>query len=1485
MALERIVFHCTDRDLFDPFIRSLPRRILTEPLRGGEELKARYFRGYRISKDRPDTTAIAGAYYKEINIKRNDQLLYYLCHKWLLVHQALAQQTFTALDLHDIDLEATTEWLGIVHAQLAKRGHVELGREVVRTLAFDHQLHDILTVVSILSVEYEDQNNLRKELEEEFRAAHDDPQVLRRALSSQVDDLADKLKRLQDQKTADHNKWQAELQRLQTELTELDTKREGIAKRLVTADGVLSKARNDLKRIQKEHDAAKAAVADATSSRRKVDGTIARVDARLKNRKAAAAQSAQRLEAEADAVRRRLVETSTRLEEAKQRIVERQEEKPAASRAAKPTMEEVGYTLPDILSWVSDPDFVPSPTALWVLAGALKGELPEEKPGRRGGAGGAQDEWLDYAWTAACGEPRWGSASLCHYALYRSSDASAMCDEVLLDLVLGGLYHEGRMNDESILDRLLVRWVQVLTNTGRAIEESTELTDALELFDRESVSSVDSEQFGYAQRKLATANPRALRRLYEAMPLRVRVIAKRALVAKAPGLNLQETDPTHEVLDLVVSHLETVLRPMANFVTGLPQNATLHDDFRQRRQHLLAASAKLRHVFSATTNERLLQFRDLLSTHLTAALNSGTLDSYNRLREVLFGYCRVECDRPEWISARYLFPIIVALARAVSQAGDRIRSRRAEPVAVLEKRQHPLMEVRQDVPLRLSYRNEGDAVAKDLVAELEADRKEVTIRRGEHRIARLAPGESASHEPSMIITKSVSALEVTCLFKWQEVTGEERLRDQTLKLTAQREVDWSQAGANPYTLRSITSIDRLVGRDGDLETLKIGVEGTQSFCITGQKRVGKTSVARVLAEMFRDDSTFVSVYQTIGDCVTSSGGALAHSLYGAMLDEVVACDGSAAGVELPPLEVFSEDYARRNRAFRSALERTLGERRVLCVVDDFDEIGEHLYKGPDANLLFLWLRGLIDRGRFAFVLVGSERLPEVLRHQGERLNQVRQHSLNYLRDVSAFQRLVAEPCKPHLEYSDGAIDMVRMYSAGNPYYATQICAGVYDDMYTRRDHYVAEGDVERCVDTICRESSVNNFQHLWTDGVFDRGDDTARTQYLNAAIQMVCARTQGDDDRGTEREVLIKDASLRKDDPDEVRFRLDNLVDRGVVVEAGGRVALRVPLFRRWLLRGGEAAVRSSFGEEDLEKRLAPTQVRPSPREVVEIARDVIYDGRQLSEDSIRTWLQQFGGTRNQELAFMLLKRLVKKGYFDEARIQTACKIMHRVVMEELAGQRGFRQRVERRRVSNVFIASWDPRGKSGTDILYKYRTANGLPRARVGDAAEAVDFAAAEVKKGGHCGVIFVDDFVGTGGSGTEGLRRFDKLLGEKVKEGRSGVAVGVAAVVGFEDGLEALRGCLDRECTVVTANELTTLDRAFDPKAGIFESEEDRVAAEQMCAGIGRKLEADQPMGYGACQGLVVFSYRCPNNTLPIFYKSGKEYRGREWHPLFGR
>ena len=376
--------------------------------------------------------------------------------------------------------------------------------------------------------------------------------------------------------------------------------------------------------------------------------------------------------------------------------------------------------------------------------------------------------------------------------------------------------------------------------------------------------------------------------------------------------------------------------------------------------------------------------------------------------------------------------------------------------------------------------------------------------------------------------------------------------------------------------------------------------------------------------------------------------------------------------------------------------QALGERRVLCIVDDFDELEEELYKGREARPLFLRLRSLIDRGGFAFVFVGSEKLPNMLRYQGERLNQIKRHSLDFLRDDAALEHLVSAPSRPHMEFSDGAVRSIGTYSAGNPYYATWICAEVYQDMYTRRDHYVAAADVERCIGGICREANVTNFQHLWTDGVFEAGPDTARIQYLNAAVAMACAEGEEGEESWIERGELWSREVLRRWDVAELELRLDDLVSRGVLLQDGGGVGHRIPLFRRWLRTGGVAAVRASFGAEVLETRLRPVRGALEPRSVVEVAENLVYDGHRVSEDRIRTWLEQFGMSGNQELALLLLRRLKVRGYFDDGRVRTSLRSLHGMVLEEFASQASFAQIVERSAHRMYSLRVWMVAGRAG---------------------------------------------------------------------------------------------------------------------------------------------------------------------------------------------
>ena len=1497
MSSPRVVFHCADQDLFELFIRGLSRKVLIDPLRNDQDLLARCFRGYRITKNRPDVAAISRAYYKEINSQRNDKLVNYLCRNWVLDHGELATSALKHLGLSSIDFRHGDAWLEQAHKSLEEKGHLDAAREITRALAFDHPVEDILTILSILGVEFEQQSDLRQGIEQEFQAIHDDPSHLHAALVKQQTRLKGTLDAMEKQRSNENTRCKMELEPITNELTKLETKRGKLERERRVREKAVQESKERFEKAKNLYDSANMSMQEWKSRQTKLESSIATARQKLQRRKDSRDALLADFEKQKKLLESELSDTLIRLEAAKKRMAHSTRESVSVDSAQKARSSGLhgglSCELKDVLTFVDQAGFCASPVTLDILWMSLHGKLPalpavNDPPRKRDYVVDPEASSKYYAHMAVHGPAPWAGEVLGKYALARSlhdGDGSVGTNDTRMEILFGGLHHSERMADSELVDQLLARLIEVLSGDGRLSNSRIDLSENLDLL-QECLSDASTiRRLGTVQAKLATANPRALQRFYDVMSPGIRIQAKRALVAQVKKLGLQETEPTHEVLDIVTTHLESLVGQLTSGSRTWGEQATLRSDVQQRRQSLLAGAAKLAHVFSSDTDARLTQFRDLLGHHLTQVLADDTPDGHEVFRRLLLEYCLRDCCQPEWISCRYLFPIVISLSHVASRADHAMRQRKAEIAIALEKQQHPLNTARRGVPLRIGLENTGVATATQVQLEIEADGKEVTVRPRDRSVAKIVPAQRVSCEVFMDIARPVSAVVLSCLFHWKDPNGVQRFGEETLKLTAQREVDWAGARVNPYSLRSITSQDRLVGRDDDLDALRVGIRGMQSFCITGQKRVGKTSVARVLLKEFQDSKEHLAIYLTFGDLVTTSWPALVYSLYEAINDELEDIVRGAR-VELPPVDAFVGNQSRYNRVFLRELKQKLDGRRVLCIIDDFDEINERMYKGEEAKELFLRFRTLIDRGDFSFVLVGSEKLSDVMKYQGERLNQVRQQSLNYFRDRSSLQQLAADPARPYLEYSDDAVDEIWRYSAGNPYYATHICLSVYSDMVGRRDHYVGRADVQRSVEEICTGSSVSTFQHLWTDGIFEGGRDTTRWQYLNAAILSVCAQCcGGKEEQYVERKTLVADSNLSMYDPAQVRFHLDNLVDRGVLLQRAERVRVRVPLFEKWLLAGGEAAVRSSFSEEDLEVRLAPTVSGPEPRKIVEITRDLQYQGRPVSDIRVKAWLEQFGPGENQKLAMRLLEEMKENGYYGEAEVYAKCKALHRMMLQEFANEEEFAKVMERRRVSNVFVTHFEGEGRSGEHILYAYRNANSLAANRVGSMEEAARFVVEQGKKERKCGVVFVDDFVGTGGSCAEGLRKFEEKLAKIQGEMRSKLIVGVAAIVGFKAGAETVRANEGVDCHVVTTRELGAEDRAFTPGAKIFDSDDDRIAAEKLCRDIGNVLEPKQPLGFGNSQALVCFHYRCPNNTLPVFYKDGVTYQGRKWIPLFPR
>ena len=80
---------------------------------------------------------------------------------------------------------------------------------------------------------------------------------------------------------------------------------------------------------------------------------------------------------------------------------------------------------------------------------------------------------------------------------------------------------------------------------------------------------------------------------------------------------------------------------------------------------------------------------------------------------------------------------------------------------------------------------------------------------------------------------------------------------------------------------------------------------------------------------------------------------------------------------------------------------------------------------------------------------------------------------------------------------------------------------------------------------------------------------------------------------------------------------------------------------------------------------------------------------------------------------------------------------------------------------------------------------------------------------------------------------------------------------------------------------------DKAFSPESKHFKDPIQREKIKAICEKYGKKLYPKGPLGYEDCQGLLVFPYTVPNNTLPIIW-AGPESEStitEHWRPLFIR
>lgn len=144
---------------------------------------------------------------------------------------------------------------------------------------------------------------------------------------------------------------------------------------------------------------------------------------------------------------------------------------------------------------------------------------------------------------------------------------------------------------------------------------------------------------------------------------------------------------------------------------------------------------------------------------------------------------------------------------------------------------------------------------------------------------------------------------------------------------------------------------------------------------------------------------------------------------------------------------------------------------------------------------------------------------------------------------------------------------------------------------------------------------------------------------------------------------------------------------------------------------------------------------------------------------------------------------------------------------------------------------------------------------------------------------VVYVDDFIGSGGSVVTALSFEEKNVRPDVlSDACSGRLYVVAAIVmdnGYSKITKDISGAVilgDSHC------------KGFDPHKKVFGSYFKTKAVREMCYKYGEQLYKGCPLGYENTQSLVLMQHSSPNNTIPVLW-SDNQYQGRNWNPLVPR
>jgi len=340
--------------------------------------------------------------------------------------------------------------------------------------------------------------------------------------------------------------------------------------------------------------------------------------------------------------------------------------------------------------------------------------------------------------------------------------------------------------------------------------------------------------------------------------------------------------------------------------------------------------------------------------------------------------------------------------------------------------------------------------------------------------------------------------------------------------------------------------------------------------LIGQRRTGKTSM--LLQLPLHVGEQYLVVYVDCQSMGLAPGlPAWLYDVAMAIGESVAGPNGGEGGVQVlvPDLAAFERQPARVfEHEFLDRVQAALGERTLLLVLDEFEELETRVRAGHLDATIFSYLRHLMQHTRqVAFVFVGTHRLEEMTSDYWSVLfNIALYRHIGYLDESSALH-LITEPVQPYqMVYDDLALHRMLQVTAGHPYFLQLLCYSLVNAHNRTGRSYTTVDDVDQALEEILTLGGAH-FAFLWESSAkHERATLIAMTRLLPHLGQAAWPRPGAS---ASDVALLLAEQGLTLD-PREVSAALRSLAAREILQEVPGdveRYVFKVGLVALWIER------------------------------------------------------------------------------------------------------------------------------------------------------------------------------------------------------------------------------------------------------------------------------------------------------------------------------